>query len=200
MKDTSRMLISTIIAAALFLLMFLLLKWNLIFCILLCIGVYFGLFLLLKPNQKIAGISIEFIPEEEEIRKLLEDAQADFIEIDSAIKSISDSSVKVDAQTLYDTGKRILLYLKENPTKINLARRFVTYYLDTAAKLLRRYVDLQNTKLHAEKVTTILQKTAEALPVLNSAFEKQFTHLMEGELLDVEVDIELLKNALEMED
>ena len=106
MKDTSRMLISTIIAAALFLLMFLLLKWNLIFCILLCIGVYFGLFLLLKPKQKIAGISIEFIPEEEEIRKLLEDAQADFIEIDSAIKSISDSSVKVDAQTLYDTGKR----------------------------------------------------------------------------------------------
>ena len=88
----------------------------------------------------------------------------------------------------------------ENPTKINLARRFFTYYLDTAAKLLRRYVDLQNTKLHAEKVTTILQKTAEALPVLNSAFEKQFTHLMEGELLDVEVDIELLKNALEMED
>ena len=92
----------------------------------------------MKPNQKIAGISIEFIPEEEEIRKLLEDAQADFIEIDSAIKSISDSSVKVDAQTLYDTGKRILLYLKENPTKINLARRFFTYYLDTAAKLLRR--------------------------------------------------------------
>ena len=42
-------------------------------------------------------------------------------------------------------------------------------------------------------------ETAAALPVLNSAFEKQFTHLMQGELLDVEADIEVLKSALELE-
>ena len=45
----------------------------------------------------------------------------------------------------------------------------------------------------------ILCKTAESLPVLNKAFEKQFTHLMQGELLDVEADIELLKSTLKME-
>ena len=38
-----------------------------------------------------------------------------------------------------------------------------------------------------------------SLPVLNKAFEKQFTHLMQGELLDVEADIELLKSTLKME-
>ena len=48
-------------------------------------------------------------------------------------------------------------------------------------------------------VADILQKTAEALPVLNSAFEKQFAHLMQGELLDIEADIELLKSTLKME-
>ena len=60
-------------------------------------------------------------------------------------------------------------------------------------------MDFQNTGLHSAEVTDILQKTAEALPVLNSAFEKQFTHLMQGELLDVEADIELLKSTLKME-
>ena len=45
----------------------------------------------------------------------------------------------------------------------------------------------------------ILCKTAESLPVLNKALEKQFTHLMQGELLDVEADIELLKSTLKME-
>ena len=42
-------------------------------------------------------------------------------------------------------------------------------------------------------------RRAGALPVLNRAFEKQFTHLMQGELLDVEADIELLKSTLKME-
>ena len=45
----------------------------------------------------------------------------------------------------------------------------------------------------------ILGKTADSIPVMNKAFERQFTHLMEGELLDVEADIELLNSTLKME-
>ena len=90
-------------------------------------------------------------------------------------------------------------YLQENPDKIKLARRFFTYYLDTAARLLNRYVEFQNTGLRSGEVTEILVRTGEALPVLNRAFERQFTRLMEGELMDVEADIELLKSTLKME-
>ena len=61
-------------------------------------------------------------------------------------------------------------------------------------------MDFQDTGLHSGEVAEILQKTGEALPVLNDAFEKQFTNLMRGELLDTEVDIELLKNTLKMEE
>ena len=142
---------------------------------------------------------MESMPGGEEIQKLLDDAQTDLADIDKAVKAIADPAVQHNAQALYATGTRILAYLKENPDKIKLARRFFTYYLDTAAKLLARYVDFQNTGLHSEEVTEILCKTAESLPVLNKAFEKQFTHLMQGELLDVEADIELLKSTLKME-
>ena len=110
----------------------------------------------------------------------MDDAQADLADIDKAVKEIKTSSVRQDAQALYATGARILTYLEENPDKIKLARRFFTYYLDTAAKLLTRYVDFQETELHSGEVADILQKTAEALPVLNSAFEKQFAHLMQA--------------------
>lgn len=199
MKETSRMLVSSFAAAIVFLLLFLFFHWNLIVCILLCVGIYFGLFFLLKPSRKIAGIDVESMPGGEEIRQLLDDAQADLGDIDQAVKAIADPAVQQDAQALYATGTGILAYLNENPDKIKLARRFFTYYLDTAAKLLARYVDFQNTGLHSEEVTEILCKTAESLPVLNKAFEKQFTHLMQGELLDVEADIELLKSTLKME-
>ena len=199
MKETSRMLVSSFAAAIVFLLLFLFFHWNLIVCILLCAGIYFGLFFLLKPSRKIAGIDVESMPGGEEIRQLLDDAQADLADIDKVVKEIKTSSVRQDAQALYATGVRILTYLEENPDKIKLARRFFTYYLDTAAKLLTRYVDFQETELHSGEVADILQKTAEALPVLNSAFEKQFAHLMQGELLDIEADIELLKSTLKME-
>ena len=193
------MIVSSLLASAVFLVLFLLFRWNLIFCILLCVGIYFGLFLLLKPSRRIAGIDVESLPGGEEIQKLLDDAQADLGDIDQAVKAIADPAVQQDAQALYATGTGILTYLKENPDKIKLARRFFTYYLDTAAKLLTRYVDFQETELHSGEIAGILQKTAEALPVLNSAFEKQFTHLMQGELLDVEADIELLKSTLKLE-
>lgn len=199
MKDTSRMFVSVFAAAVVFLLLFLLLRWNLIVCILLCTGVYFGLFLLFRPNRKIAGIDVEALPGGEEIQQLLIDAQTDLAELDKAVKKIADPAVRRDAETLAATGVKILSYLRENPDKIRRARRFFTYYLDTAAKLLARYVDFQDTGLHSPEISDILKKTAAALPVLNSAFETQFTHLMQGELLDVEADIEVLKSALELE-
>ncbi len=199
MKDTPRMIVSSIFAAVLFLLLFLFLHWELPICVLLCIGVYFGLFFLLKPSRKIAGIDVESMPDGREIQKLLDDAKIDLISIDKAVRSITEPSVQKDAGALYVTGTKIFSYLEENPDKIKLARRFFTYYLDTAAKLLARYVDFRSTGLHSEEVMEILQKTAEALPVLNQAFERQFTHLMQGELMDVEADIELLKSTLKME-
>ena len=199
MRDIPRMIVSSLLASAVFLVLFLLFRWNLIVCILLCVGIYFGLFLLLKPSRKIAGIDVESLPGGEEIQKLLDDAQADLGDIDQAVKAIVDPAVQQDAQALYATGTGILAYLNENPDKIKLARRFFAYYLDTADKLLARYVDYQNTGLHSEEGTEILCKTAESLPVLNKAYERQFTHLMQGELLDVEADIELLKSTLKLE-
>ena len=121
MKETSRMLVSSFAAAIVFLLLFLFFHWNLIVCILLCVGIYFGLFFLLKPSRKIAGIDVESMPGGEEIRQLLDDAQADLADIDKAVKEIKTSSVRQDAQALYATGARILAYLEENPDTVCIA-------------------------------------------------------------------------------
>lgn len=199
MKEIVRMLVSVAVGAAAFLLLFLELHWNLLFCAVAGIGVYAGFFCLLKPSRKIAGIDVETMRDGEELQRLLEEAGNDLKEMEKAVGAIADTAVKQNAEVLFGTGTRILSYLQENPDKIKLARRFFNYYLDMAAKLLSRYIKFQNTGVKSREVLEILEKTAKALPVLNTAFEKQFTHLMEGELLDVEADIELLKSTLEME-
>lgn len=200
MKDKKRMIVAVIAAAAVFLILFVVLGWNAVICALLSIGVYFGVFFLTKPVRKIAGIDVEDLPGGEEIQDLFDEARSDLNDIKKATASITEPDVRANAEKLYDTGKKILEYLNENPGKVKLARRFFTYYLDTASRLLTRYVDFSKTGLRSGEVTGILEKTEESLPLLNSAFEKQFANLMEGELLDVESDIELLRTTLKMED
>ena len=199
MKETITIWIATLISCAVFLVFFLKLGWGIFPSALLCVGLYVGLSLVLKPQKKLGGINIERLQGGEELRKLLDEAQEDLRRIGKAAKEISNIQAKRDAEALEDGGLRILEYLEENPEKINMARRFFTYYLDTAARLLNRYVEFQNTGLRSGEVTEILVRTGEALPVLNRAFERQFTRLMEGELMDVEADIELLKSTLKME-
>ena len=120
-------------------------------------------------------------------------------QIGKAAREITNIKTRQDAEALEAGGKRILAYLQENPEKIGMARRFFTYYLDTAAGLLERYIQLQETGLRTPEVTEAVNKTAQALPVLNQVFEKQFTRLMEGELMDVDAEISLLENTLKME-
>lgn len=199
MKDTARMVWSVLTAAIVFLVLFLLLHWNLFISILLCAGVYFGMILILKPAKK-QSLPPPVIPLDDDEKELLGEAEADLAELGKAAGAITDAGVRSEAETLHKTGMRILDYLKENPDKIRKARRFFTYYLDTAAKLLSRYIDFQETGLRTDEISAILDRTAKALPVLNRAFEKQFTHLMAGELLDVETDIALLEKTIKMEE
>ena len=199
MKDVARMFVATAVAAVVFVGLYVLLHWSLVISLLLAIGLYIGLTLFLKPSRKIAGIDVAEMPGGEALADLLDEADNDLTSIRSATKRILEPQVREQAQALYTTGTRICDYLEENPQKIRLARRFLTYYLGTTAKLLDRYVELSETGLRTGEVAEILAKTAQALPMLNDAFARQFTHLMEGELMDVEADLVLLKSTLEME-
>ena len=63
MREITRALLSLCAAAGLFLALFLALQWNPFVSLAFSVGVYFGLFLLLKPSRKIGGISLEGLRE-----------------------------------------------------------------------------------------------------------------------------------------
>lgn len=199
MKETVTIWISVLLSCVVFLFLLLGLGWNPAVAGVLCVLLYFGLNLILKPRKKLGGIDIEKIQNGEELQKLLEEAKKDLKQIGKAAREITNVKTKADAEALEAEGRRILAYLEENPEKISMARRFFTYYLDTAAGLLDRYIQLQETGLRTPEVTEAINKTAQAFPVLNQVFEKQFTRFMEGELLDLEAEIGLLENTLKME-
>ena len=199
MKDSIAAVLSAALASAAFLFLLLFLHWNAIAAAVLAVLLYFGLGLLLKPRKKLGGIDIEKIQGGEELQRLLDEAKKDMKQIGKAAREITNIKAREDAEALEACGKRILVYLQENPEKIAMARRFFTYYLDTAAGLLERYIQMQETGLRTPEISEAMMKTAQTLPVLNEVFDKQFTKFMEGELMDVDAEISLLENTLKME-
>ena len=71
------MLFSVGAAAAVFLALFFGLQWHIALCTVLAVGVYFGLFLLLKPTRRLKWSGTPFAPEEEKVEQLFEEAADD---------------------------------------------------------------------------------------------------------------------------
>ena len=184
---------------AVFLVLALALRWNFLFSAVLAVLLYMALTLLLKPARKIGKVKVETLRDGEHLREKLEEARADLKSIERSMTKIRDLELKEESERLHRTAGNILKYLEENPGKIPQARQFIDYYQDTASQLLEKYVDLQNTGLNTEDTRRLKVQTEEAIRTLNEAFENQFQKLMSEELLDMEAELQLLRQTMKME-
>lgn len=199
MKFNRQNLIAILASLGVFLGLGFIFKWNLLVAGALAIPTYFGSYLASQPRLRIGNIYIDELPAGDELRELMAEAYDDMEAIRLASKNISDIHIQDSSEKLYKTGSKILEYLKEEPDKIRIARRFFTYYLDTARNILEKYLRIQDTELRTDEVKQITRSTKEAMPYLNEAFEKQFTNLMANDLMDIEAEIKILKANLKMD-
>lgn len=163
------------------------------------VGTYFGVFLLCRPRIKIGHLRVDALPDGDELKELMLDAKEDMDKIRKASQKISNLLIKEQSRGLYETGLRILTYLEKNPERIPAARRFFTYYLDTAVGILEKYLPFQDSGLQTDEVRRVTASTEKAMPILNKAFEKQFTKLMQNDIMDIESDIKVLELTLKSE-
>lgn len=182
-----------------FFLLTLLLSWPWWAAGLTAAGVYAGLFLLTKPRLKIGNIRADSLPDGDELKRLMSDAEEDMAAISRAGQKIRHPRIRAESQKLYQTGVKILEYLENHPERISAARRFFTYYLDTAVEILEKYLPFQASGLQTEEVLALKASTEKAMLILNEAFEKQFTNLMRNDILDIETDIKVLEVNLRSE-
>lgn len=175
------------------------LRWNFLFSAVLAVLLYMAFTLLLKPVRKIGKVKVETLRDGEHLREKLEEARADLKSIERSMTKIRDLELKEESERLHRTAGNILKYLEENPGKIPQARQFIDYYQDAASQLLEKYVDLQNTNLNTEDTRRLKVQTEEAIRTLNEAFENQFQKLMSEELLDMEAELQLLRQTMKME-
>lgn len=164
------------------------------------VGIYIGLSMLLKPKEKIGDVDLQLIPDGEKLKEEFANAQDDLNHLSKCASQCDSPQIQAGIKALVKTGRGIIRYLEQNVGQVPKARRFLNYYLDTAVEITDKYLKMQKRDLPGASLSKVTSQTLEALTYLKKAFDSQYEHLMDGEVMDMESDVEVLKQIMDMDD
>lgn len=109
---------------------------------------------------------------------------------------IPAAALSAQISRMEKAGAAILQQVREHPEKGRDIRKFVTYYLPTAVKILTTYADLSASGAGGENAKSLMSDVEKNAGTIASAFEAQLDALFAGEVLDVSSDIAVLDGML----
>lgn len=164
---------------------------------LLAIGLYFGLYLLLKPSVKIGNT--EMGEDGALFADMMENCRSCMKDLEKSLPSIIDEEIKTDLRQLIDTGHQILAYLEKHPDRIG-GTGHLDYYMRTASQLVHKYLALRTADSDSPDFIQTRQQMRDGLKLLVKAFRKMQQTLLAGDRLDLETDIDVLKTMTKTEE
>jgi 5-bromo-4-chloroindolyl phosphate hydrolysis protein len=114
--------------------------------------------------------------------------------------TIANPAVKAKIANIVDVVKRIFADFEKDPKDIKQARQFLSYYLDTTIKIVRKYSDLSTQSVRSPEIAATLAKAELMLDSIEKAFEKQLARLLRDDVMDLDTDIETLEKTFNAED
>ena len=126
------------------------------------------------------------------------------METERNIDKISDFSQKIDDAELTPALKDMIKILKEmvNYSKVNKEgekklEKINEYHLPTAIKMLNSYLDFCNFPVKNENMEKTALEIEDVIIKLNKALENMLVEMNQNRLIDINSDIDVLKNMLE---
>ena len=118
-------------------------------------------------------------------------------DISNSIRQLHDKELVVIAKDLQRRGDKIMTYLRQHPQSIPAAQRFIHYYLDRTAMLLRQCVTLEQAGISSPESRKIMQQTKETMQEFAVAYEKQFLKITKIQLNDMDAELDVARQILE---
>lgn len=123
-------------------------------------------------------------------------------EVDEAIRRIRrandlipDPELSAQIESIENSCNQILSILRQRPQLLTELRTFLRYYLPTTLKLLDARVRLDKNA-NTPKAREVRQRISEALGVIDKAFLKQVEALDEYRFIDLESEMDVLRDML----
>lgn len=137
-----------------------------------------------------------FATGEAELDSALTRAREDLRRLAKLNEAIPDPGLSAQIDRMEKAGAAILKEAAEDPAKGKLIRRFVTYYLPTAVKILSSYAKLDASGAQGENAKELRQGVEQNAATIADAFEAQLDSLFSDEVLDITSDIDVLKGMM----
>lgn len=116
-------------------------------------------------------------------------------EIKQINEEIPCETLTAQLSLLEDWGSKIIELFERDPRNIRKSKRFIDIYLEGAVSVSQKFAYLYQ-KLESDN----LRKQYEAfLKEMVSAFEKQYRALLDDDIIDLDVEIDVLKQRLKTE-
>ncbi|WP_111497906.1 5-bromo-4-chloroindolyl phosphate hydrolysis family protein [Marinobacter bohaiensis] len=95
-------------------------------------------------------------------------------------------------------ARRIVANVQEDPTDLSRSTRFEVH-LESAADVVRKLADIKGKDrgANSEVIADIVDKSEAVLTDIRDSFEQQYHSNLENNIRDVDVDLDVLKGALE---
>ncbi|MEA3640099.1 MAG: 5-bromo-4-chloroindolyl phosphate hydrolysis family protein [Lamprobacter sp.] len=125
----------------------------------------------------------------------LAEAEDRLITIERAAAAIGNRELSQRLARIAELGRGILAQIAERPSDLRRARRFLTVFLEGAEQVSDGYA---RTHRHADSAE-LEQSFRTVLITIEEQFQRQRERLREADVLDLDVQIEVLKKQLDQE-
>lgn len=125
----------------------------------------------------------------------LAEAEDRLITIERAAEAIGNRELSQRLARIADLGRGILAQIAERPSDLRRARRFLSVFLEGAGQVSDGYA---RTHRHADSAE-LEQSFRTVLITIEDQFQRQRERLREADVLDLDVQIEVLKKQLDQE-
>ncbi len=116
--------------------------------------------------------------------------------IEQASHTLKNQELRLRLERITLLAREIVKLLEDSPQDLHRARKFLYVYLDGAQQVSAGYAKTHNS---LTTTTTLENNFRDVLVTIESVFEEQKTHLIENELLDLDIKIEVLSTQLRNE-
>ncbi len=105
------------------------------------------------------------------------------------LRRVENPAIRAQGDSVCMEVEKLLKTIGEKPETYKKARRYLSYYLPTLEKILRKYREMEQNRVLPEGMA---DNVLRCLSDIRLATEKQHQSLYEGDILDLTVEMEVL--------
>ncbi|WP_347292366.1 5-bromo-4-chloroindolyl phosphate hydrolysis family protein [uncultured Brachyspira sp.] len=112
-------------------------------------------------------------------------------------KEINDADINPALEEMISILDNMVAYSKANKEGEKKLQKINEYHLPTAIKMLKYYIDFCNLPVKNDNIEKTSLEIEDAIIKLNEALKKMLLEMNKNKLIDINSDIDVLKNMLE---